>query len=168
MCEGILKNGAPSKEELASCPGCPSEERTKKGPVAVIECVQEIPCNPCEASCPRKAIEIGENITRLPSLDEEKCIGCGICISNCPGLAIFVVDKAYSKTEATVEFPFEYNFIPKKGDIVEAVNRQGQVVCKGNVLSVRNPVSNNRTPIIKISIPKVYADEVRSIKRRKP
>ena len=86
----ILKVGYPCMEELRKVPGFPSEERMRKGPVAVIECVQEIPCNPCQAACPKKAITIGENITHLPVLDQEVCIGCGICISRCPGLAIFV------------------------------------------------------------------------------
>jgi len=29
----------------------PSIERINKGPVAVIECFQNIPCNPCQTAC---------------------------------------------------------------------------------------------------------------------
>ena len=36
----------------------PSEERMRQGRVAVIECVQEIPCNPCSFSCKFNAITI--------------------------------------------------------------------------------------------------------------
>jgi len=36
--------------------GYPSEIRFDKGAVAVIECIQDIPCNPCETSCRFKAI----------------------------------------------------------------------------------------------------------------
>lgn len=165
MC-GILKCGVASMEELKAVPGRPSDERMSKGPVAVIECVQGIPCNPCEAACPKGAITVGEQITNLPVLDGEKCIGCGLCIAQCPGLAIFVVNKNYSETESTVEFPFEYKNPPQVGDKVEAVSRFGKVVCEGTVLQARNLPSFNHTTLIKIAIPKEYFDEVRSIKRR--
>lgn len=68
MKEGVMYTGIPSREELAACPGVPSKERMAEGRVAVIECVQEIPCNPCESSCRFGAITIGEQITDLPTL----------------------------------------------------------------------------------------------------
>ena len=132
MREGVAYTGIPSAEELAACPGVPSAERMAKGRVAVIECVQEIPCNPCENACHFGAIEIGEQITNLPVLHEEKCTGCGLCVANCPGLAITVIDKTYSDTEAVIEFPFEYLPLPAVGDIVDAVSRGGEVLCKGD------------------------------------
>ena len=103
--------GAAEKEQVL-----PPAERTAKGPVAVIECVQEIPCNPCEKACPFGAIEIGPDITRLPRLDLDKCRGCGICLSKCPGLAIFLVDASKSETEALVMMPYEYLPLPKVED----------------------------------------------------
>ena len=165
MC-GILKCGVASMEELLSIPGRPTAERMEKGPVAIIECVQGIPCNPCEVACPKNAITVGERITNLPALDGKKCIGCGLCIAQCPGLAIFVVDKNYSETETTGEFPFEYQNLPVVGDEVEAVSRFGKTVCKGKVLQIRNLPSFNHTTLVKIAIPKEYVDEVRSMKRR--
>ena len=104
--EGVRYTGVPSKEELKNCPGVPSEARMRKGRVACVECVQEIPCNPCEGICPVHAITVGEQITSLPHLNEEKCTGCGLCVANCPGLAIVLVDKSYSEAEGTVDFPF--------------------------------------------------------------
>ena len=35
----------------------PTDEQLKKG-VAITECIQEIPCNPCVDSCPVKAISM--------------------------------------------------------------------------------------------------------------
>lgn len=165
MNEGVVYTGVPSKEELAACPGVPSEARMRKGRVACIECVQEIPCNPCEGVCPVGAITVGEQITHLPVLDEEKCTGCGMCVAGCPGLAITVIDKSYSETEAVVEFPFEYLPLPKKGDRVEAVSRGGEVVCEATVTNVRQLKAYGGTAIVAIAIPKEYADEVRSMKR---
>ena len=107
MAAGIIYDGFPSMEEIKEANGWPDEERFLKGPVAVVECVQQIPCNPCESACPFHAIHIGEPITNTPKVDKETCIGCGMCVAACPGLAIFLVDKSYSETEATVSFPFE-------------------------------------------------------------
>ena len=163
--EGYLYTGVPSAQELASFPGKPSEERMSKGRVAVVECLQEIPCNPCESACKFGAIQIGENITVLPCLDEEACTGCGLCVAQCPGLAIFIVNKAYSETEATVDFPFEYLPLPEKGDLVDAVDRAGQVVCQGRVVKVVNIPSNAGTSVVSLAIPKEFADDVRSMKR---
>jgi len=102
----LINTGYLEYEELASIQKLPTQERYEKGPVAVIECVQEIPCNPCEAACRFGAISVGDPITNLPALDSSKCTGCAICVSKCPGLAIFVVNKAYGAATATVAFPY--------------------------------------------------------------
>ena len=75
---GVQYTGVPSQDELSRCPGVPTETRVKLGRVACIECVQEIPCNPCEGLCKFGAITIGEQITNLPRLHEDKCVGCGL------------------------------------------------------------------------------------------
>lgn len=161
----LINTGYMEYEELAAAQTLPGRERFAKGPVAVIECVQEIPCNPCEAVCRFGAIKIGEPITNLPVLAADKCTGCGVCVSGCPGLAIFLVNKAYSETTATVAFPFEYFPIPAAGTAVKAVNRKGEYVCDAVVLKVMNPKSFDRTPVITVEIPKGMADEVRGIQR---
>jgi len=165
MCNRLEKTGFLNKVEIDNCPGCPSEERLKEGPVAFIECTQEIPCNPCEVACPFNAIQVGKPIINLPILDEKKCRGCGLCIACCPGLAIFLVDYTYSNNEALVSFPHEYLPLPKINDQVEAVDREGKVVTRGTVIQVNNQKNNDRTPIISIIIPKKWALEVRGMKR---
>lgn len=157
--------GTIPEKELEASPGYPSREDLNKGPVAVIECTEEIPCNPCETVCPRGAIVVGEPITNLPRIDPEKCNGCELCISICPGLAIFVVDATYSDGKAAVSFPYEYLPLPKEGDELEAINRKGETVCKGKIIKVRSPKSYDHTPVITIIVPKKYVDEVRGIKR---
>lgn len=162
---GVIYDGYPSMEEIVAANGWPSEERFSKGPVAIAECVQEIPCNPCEAACPFQAIKIGTPITNTPRIIEEKCTGCGSCIAACSGLAIFVIDKTYSETEALVSFPFEYLPLPEKGDRAEALSRGGEPVCEGTVIRVMNPKRNDHTPVITVAVPKEKADEVRTIRR---
>jgi len=161
----LKENGYVSIEELQNAGLVPSAERFAKGPVAVVECIQDIPCNPCEAACPQGAIKIGEPITNLPKTDPEACNGCGVCVAQCPGLAIFVVNKAYSDTEATIAFPYEYYPLPKEGDAVVAVTRSGKEAGPAKVVKVLNPPAFKNTPVVTIAVAKELADDVRSIKR---
>ena len=167
MNKGVKYTGVPSIEELKACPGTPSEERLEKGPVVSIECVQKIPCNPCESSCPFDAIEIGSSITELPKLKEEKCIGCGICIPKCPGLAIFKLHKNYSDTTSLVEFPYEYLPLPEKGDEVPCGDRFGSYVDMGRVESVKSSSKNDGTTLVTLEIPKKHLMNIRTIYRGK-
>ena len=162
--QALLINGYLSNEELQALPGFPSTERIGKGPVAVVECAQEIPCNPCVDACRFNAILIDGPITVLPRLDEIKCTGCGSCIAICPGQAIFVVDATYSETEGTVQLPYEYLPLPNVGDIVEGLNRAGEIVCQTEVKRVINSKANDHTPVVTLIVPKEFLMEVRSLK----
>lgn len=130
---------------------------------AIIECFEEIPCNPCEIACKLGAIIIGKPITNIPVLDKGKCSGCGSCIASCPGLAIFVVCEDYTDTLGTVSLPFEIFPLPKKGQRIRALNRNGQYVCIGEVVKVKETKNFDRTPVVTIAIPRNKVDEVRSI-----
>ena len=163
MVVGLAGSGVLSKEELSKLPGMPSEERLKKGPVVVIECAEEIPCNPCESACRQGAIEIGENMNSLPALKEDLCNSCTLCISACPGLAIFAVDLTFSEKEALVSLPYEFLPLPEKDTIVKCLNRKGEVVSQGKVVKVLNPKKSDRTPIVSVAVPKEFAQEVRAI-----
>lgn len=146
-------------------PGMPTDLRLEQGAVACIECRQEIPCNPCEAACPHGAITVGTPITQLPILDGDKCIGCGVCIARCPGLAIFCLDKHHTQTTSLVSFPYEYLPLPAKGDSVRCVNRMGEYVCGGTVHSVKTAAVFDHTAIVTVEIPKEHLMDVRSMER---
>lgn len=145
----------------------PTAERLAKGPVAVIECRQNIPCNPCETSCPRNCIRIGEQITNLPQLDQESCIGCGICVASCPGLAIFIEDGSIGGGEGLVSFPYEYLPLPEKGQAVSCVDRRGEYRCGGTVERVVKPPKFDGTAVVTVRIPLDEIHEVRSIARER-
>lgn len=164
MQESLSKTGILTQKELSGSPGVPSAVRMEKGPVACIECMEEIPCNPCEFVCPNGAISVGAEMTNLPVLDGEKCNGCGLCIPVCPGLAIFIVDKSYSKDEALVGFPYELLPLPAIGQKVHGVDREGKIVCSARVAKILNPKKFDRTPVIFIAIPKAFAFDVRYLK----
>ena len=82
----------------------------------MIECVQNIPCNPCQDACPKHCIKIGSHITALPAVDQEvECIGCGLCVSSCSGQAIFLVQEECDEPGyGTVTLPYEFLPLPKK------------------------------------------------------
>ncbi len=163
--QGVIYTGVPSREELLNSKGYPSEERMKKGKVARIECVQEIPCNPCEGTCPIGSIKVGKDITNLPELIEDSCTGCGLCVANCPGLAITIIDKSAEDT-ATIEFPFEYIPLPVVGDEVDAVGRDGEIVCKGEIVKIKSNIKAfDGTTVVVMSVPMQFADDVVSMKR---
>ncbi len=144
----------------------PSEARFMKGPVVIIECVQRIPCNPCVDSCPRGAIKINGSINNIPEVDFQLCNGCGVCISNCPGLAIFVIDKTYSEERATVSIPYEFLPLPEKGERVDLLDRSGKVCGKGEIVRIRNAKIQDRTPVVTIAVDKDLVMQVRFFKRR--
>ncbi len=164
---GVLYTGVPSSEELEKCPGMPSDDIMKTKKIPRIECVQNIPCNPCEGICPTGAIYIGENITDLPVLSPERCTSCGLCVANCPGLAITMIDKSKDDEYAIIDFPFEYLPLPLEGDNVNAVGRDGVVICKGKILKVKKLKAYDFTTVISMKVPMDFADLVVSMERIK-
>lgn len=97
----LIKHGFVADEEIERFPGVTH----RVGVHPVMECTQNIPCNPCQDACPKHCIKIGEHITSLPAVDEAAdCIGCGMCVASCSGQAIFLVDETYEPGFATVTF----------------------------------------------------------------
>lgn len=142
----------------------PSLERFAKGPIAIFECLQQIPCNPCADACPRGAITVKE-INDCPSLDQELCNGCGVCMTHCPGLSIFVVDYTYGTDTALIKIPYEFSPLPLANEFVDTLNRQGQHIGTGQITRVQH--SPNKTNIIWLTVPQELAMDVRSISLRK-
>lgn len=155
-------DGIPTKEDLTNV--IPSEARLAQGPVAIVECFQEIPCNPCVKACKRGAIAMPHDINDLPEIDVELCNGCGVCISFCPGLAIFVVDKTWSKERALVKLPFEYVPVPQAGQYAAGLDRAGRELGWFEVVKVTSGGKKNMTRTISLAVPQDLAMDVRNIR----
>jgi len=156
-------DGALSLEEIAGCPGWPGEDCIERKRVAVLECVEDIPCNPCEAACPAHAIAIGSPITNLPAIDGERCTGCSVCVAICPGLACFVVEKNHSADLAAVAMPYELLPLPEVGDTVRALDRGGRYLCPGEVVQVQRAKRFDKTAVITVTVEKRFVNHARSM-----
>ena len=160
----LSRNGYIAEEELAGSPGVPSPARRAKGPVAVIECIERIPCNPCETSCQAGAITVGPDITELPHLDEDKCVGCQTCLPICPGQAIFLVDESLPEGRALITVPYEFLPLPEKGETVTALDRAGRVLGPAVVSAVRKTERMDRTALVTMETPRAWSMKARAFK----
>ncbi len=156
----LERTGIPTDDDLEKV--IPDKKRLAQGPVVIIECFQKIPCDPCAISCKLGAIKPFKDINDLPQVDFDKCTGCGICISSCPGLAIFVIDMSYSEENSLIKLPHEMLPLPQKGEEIYALDRAGETVGKAKVVKVVKIKS--KTNIISISVPKNMAMKIRSIR----
>lgn len=156
------KTGIPSKEMIMG--KFPSIDRINKGPVAVVECYKQIPCNPCQTACRFNAIIVGEDINNIPEVNRDNCTGCAICLSKCPGLAIMVVDGSKSDKTVEIKIPYEFLPLPKEGDVVKGVDREGNYLDDVKIVKVLNPKSFDRTPIVTFEVDRKYIYDVRNIK----
>lgn len=130
----------------------------------IINCLQEIPCNPCSTVCPVHSINmIGDPIMGIPNFTD-KCIGCAKCVLVCPGLAITLVDYRKDNKHPIITLPYEIsNYSVTKDDIVDCVDFNGNFVGSFNVYQVvNNPLS--KTQLVKIKVPKDVAKSIVSFK----
>jgi ferredoxin len=120
----------------------------------VIECTQNIPCDPCQDVCPKGCILVEGSITALPKLDrDKKCSGCALCVGACSGQAIFLVDETYEEGYGTVGLPYEFLPLPAAGDTGTALGRDGAPVCAATVVEVRDGKAMDRTPMLVMKVP---------------
>ncbi len=157
----LLKKGFVADEEIERFPGVTH----RVGIHPVMECTQNIPCNPCQEACKKGCISIGSNITSLPIVVENSsCINCGMCVASCSGQAIFLVDEDLGDGMATVTLPYEFIPLPKEGTKGKGLGRDGKPVCEAEVVSVKNMKAFDKTNLLTIKVPKEYAMKARFFK----
>jgi len=144
----LNKTGIPTKDQVLS--RFPDRKALIK-PKAILECYEDIPCNPCSTSCPFDAIEIGENINVQPKLHADLCTGCAVCVPSCPGLAIVIAQIKGDR--AVFKIPYEFLPMPEKGQVWDGINRSGEVICDALIEHVAITSKTDHTAVVTASIP---------------
>ena len=155
----LLQKGFVSDEEIKAFPAAYYQAA---GVHPVIECTQNIPCDPCQDACKKGCIQVGANIVKLPVIDPERqCTGCGMCVANCSGQAIFLVNEDFAPGYASIGLPYEFLPLPQAGDKGTALGRDGQPVCEAEVISVRSAPVMDKTNILTMKVPVEYVHQAR-------
>lgn len=156
--QSLLERGFVADDEIPRFPGV----TRRVGIHPVIECTQNIPCNPCQDACPKHCIKVGDHITQLPAVEPDStCIGCGMCVASCPGQAIFLVDEKPEEGFADVTLPYEFLPVPAKGEHGVALGRDGSPVCEAEVVSVRQTRAFDHTTLLTMRVPAEMAMRAR-------
>lgn len=157
----LLKKGYVADAEIERFPGV-----TKRAAVhPVMECTQNIPCNPCQDACPKGCITIGDNITSLPFVDASKeCVNCGMCVASCSGQAIFLVEEEVAAGYGEVTIPYEFLPLPKQGDQGKGLGRDGREITDVEVTKVRSVKAFDNTNLVTLKVPMEHLMQVRFYK----
>ena len=162
LSENLLKKGYVADDEIERYPGVTHTS----GIHPVIECTQNIPCNPCQDACVKGCISIGSNITSLPVVvSEAKCIGCGMCVASCSGQAIFLVNEETEQGFGTVTLPYEFLPLPEAGEKGIALGRDGKKVCDCEVVSCKTAKAFDHTNLLTIKVPSDMTMKARFYKK---
>lgn len=153
------KTGVPTLDQIKS--RFPAEAVLLK-PKAILECYEDIPCNPCETSCPFHAITIGPDINKQPVLNDLLCTGCGICVTSCPGLAIITAQLL--KDKAVFKIPYEFLPRPEQGSVWQGVNRSGEVICAATIEKVTVSPKQDKTLLLTVSVDRKYLYDFVSVR----
>lgn len=160
--ESLLQKGYVAEEEIERFPGVTHQV----GVHPVMECTQNIPCNPCQDACPKGCISIGENITSLPVVvPEAVCVGCGMCVASCSGQAIFLVEEDCGEGFAKVTLPYEFLPLPQVGEIGKGLSRSGEPICDAEVVGVKSLPAFDKTTLLTIKVPAEMAMKARFYKK---
>jgi Pyruvate/2-oxoacid:ferredoxin oxidoreductase delta subunit len=159
----LSTDGVPVPGDLAA--KMPPRERLAAGPAVMVECFQEIPCDPCYHACPQKAFLPFDDLNSVPRIDYSRCNGCGVCITRCPGLALFVIDLASRPGEALVTLPYEFLPLPRAGEAVAGLDRAGRAVCTARVDKVVPGGPRSKTSLVRLAVPRDWAMVVRHCRR---
>ena len=80
----------------------------------------------------------------------------------CPGLAIFLL--RLENHSGYITLPYEFLPMPKVGDQVATLDREGRVLGKSRVTWVLAPQRNDGTALVTIQVPKKWLLDARAIR----
>ena len=139
----LLTKGFVSDDEIERYPGVTHQ----KGIHPVIECTQNIPCNPCQDACKKNCIKIGACITSLPVVASENC-GCSLHEDFEPGFT-------------SITIPYEFLPLPETGTVGKALSRSGEVLCDAEIVSVKSAGVFDHTHLLTMKVPNEFGYRAR-------
>ncbi len=150
----------------------PAEPTPNADLYPVLFCHQEIPCDPCQAACPKGSIKLSGrtgSILDTPTFAGD-CTGCAKCVVACPALAITLVDKRKQADEGFVRVtvPYEMADSPEEGSEVVLTDEIGTPVGIGKVLKVSNKKWQDRRKLVTLATNSDVADRVAGIRIQNP
>ena len=89
-----------------------------------------------------------------------------MCVANCSGQAIFLVNENYEENFATVTIPYEFLPLPEKGEKVFALARNGKIVCDAEIIEVRSSPAFDHTNLVTMKVPKEFSMKARFFKAK--
>jgi ferredoxin len=124
---GPFQRGFYRRDELEVHGALPTDDVVKEKRVAVIECIESIPCDPCGFICPVDAIR-KDSLVAPPVMDWGRCVGCTKCVPICP-------------------MPYEQVPEPRIGDLVELFDRSGREVGEGKIVNPTYQARGDPNPL---------------------
>ena len=90
----------PSAKGLGTCLGCQDAPCMSLTPedLSLPEVLRDFPGDPSRDVCPTGAI-VWDVTSEFPLVEEDACIGCGLCVARCPYGAISLTSKAVAVVE---------------------------------------------------------------------
>ncbi len=132
----------------------PTGERRRK-PFVVTDCLYGFACNPCAFACPHGAITKSSTST-VPAVDFAKCVGCMLCVTKCPGLAIF----GYDLEKRHVFLPVEFE--TAEGGEADLVDNRGRVLGRGRIEKVVRKAAMPH--LVRIAAPELVPEELTAVR----
>jgi Fe-S-cluster-containing hydrogenase component 2 len=161
LSKSLLQRGYVSESEIEAFPAA----KPGSGLRPVIECTQNIPCDPCQDACAQGCIRVGGDITGLPAVDEgRKCTGCCMCVAACSGQAIFLVEEDCGNGSGLVGLPYEFLPLPEPGARGMALDRAGKPLCEAEVVELRKSAAMDKTAVVMMRVPAGMAGKARFFK----
>jgi len=161
LSQTLLTKGYLLEEELERFPGVGAPT---PGVRPVLECTQNIACNPCQDACKQGCISIGQQISSLPTvLNSGCCIACGLCVAACSGQAIFLVEEK-DEHWAHVTLPYEFLPLPVAGQKGQALDRSGKVVGEAEIVQAKVLKAFDKTCVLTMKVPRHLAMTARFFK----
>ncbi|HRK01603.1 MAG TPA: 4Fe-4S dicluster domain-containing protein, partial [Oligoflexia bacterium] len=130
--------------------------------VASLECLENIPCRACADACPENAISILD-LADQPTLLEDKCTGCGICVAVCPAGAAAMIRENTADQKVRLFLPDHTKDIWKPQTAVQLLNRRGDSLTLARVVASQAYV-NAPHRVLEIEVSNVHLWEGRAFR----